>query len=337
MFNKKQFITLVITIGLALFLSYYQLDYYIYQPGDTTPLSTVVEMEDSFESEGELHLVTVRGGQATPLYYLWALIRPHYEIVDLEQVRPEGISQEEYMETQLHYMESSQEAATVVAFEAADGNISIDYQGAYVAMVVEEMPADGKLKIGDEIIKINGEDISSAEEVVAATSSLNIGDTVDVTVIRDEVEKDISLELEAMPDDPDRPGMGISIVTDRDVSVEPEVLYDSGRIGGPSAGLMFALEVYNRLTMDDISNGLTIVGTGEIDYEGNIYRIGGIDKKVVSAERENADIFFAANENGREGSNYEEALEKAEEIDADLEVVPIDTFQDALDYLNSID
>ncbi|GEN44804.1 SepM family pheromone-processing serine protease [Alkalibacillus haloalkaliphilus] len=335
--NKKQVITLIVTIGLALFLSYYQLDYYIYQPGDTTPLSSVVEMEDSFEGEGELHLVTVRGGQATPLYYLWAQIRPHYDIVELEQVRPHGISQEEYMEAQLQHMESSQEAATVVAFEAAGGDITIDYKGSFVAMVVEDMPADGYLEIGDEIIGINGQTVSSSEEIVDETSAMSVGDEIEVTFVRDGEELTTSFELDAFPDDPERPGMGVSLVTDRDVHVTPEVEYESGQIGGPSAGLMFALEVYNRLTMDDITKGRTIVGSGEIDYEGNIYRIGGVDKKVVSADRDGADIFFAAHENGREGSNYNEAVEKAEEIDTNVEIVPVDTFQDALDYLNNLE
>ncbi|GAA0460477.1 SepM family pheromone-processing serine protease [Alkalibacillus silvisoli] len=335
--NKKQIIFFIVTIGLALFLSYYQLDYYIYQPGETTSLTSVVEMEDGFEGEGELHLVTVRGGQATPLYYLWAQIRPHYDIVDLEQVRPHGISQEEYMEAQLQFMESSQEAATVVAFEAAGGDMTINYKGAYIAMVVEDMPADGHLEIGDEIIAVNGDLVASSEEIINVTEAMEVGDSIDITFIRDHEEMTTTFELGPFPDDPDRPGMGVSLVTDREVEVTPEVRYDSGQIGGPSAGLMFALEVYNRLTMDDITKGRSIVGSGEIDYDGNIYRIGGVDKKVVSADREGADLFFAANENGREGSNYEEALAKAEEIDTDVDVIPVDTFQDAIDYLNELD
>ncbi|WP_027963090.1 SepM family pheromone-processing serine protease [Halalkalibacillus halophilus] len=334
--SKKQFIFFIVVIALAIFLSYYRMDYYIYQPGDTTSLSSVVDIDGSYESEGDLHLVTVRGGQATPIYYIWAQIRPHYDIVDLETVRPEGITQEEYMETQLHYMENSQEAATVVAFEAAGGDLTINYQGAYVALVVDDMPADGNLEMGDEILEVDDIPVESAEQIVEYTQELNVGDPIEVTVLRDDQEITVTFELEGFPDDPERPGMGISIVTDRDVEVNPEVRYDSGQIGGPSAGLMFALEVYNRLTEEDITKGLTIVGSGEIDYEGNIHRIGGVDKKVVSAERENASVFFAANEGGREGSNYEEAKRQAEEIDANLEVVPVDTFQDAIDYLEQL-
>ncbi|WP_369404739.1 S16 family serine protease [Piscibacillus salipiscarius] len=69
-------------------------------------------------------------------------------------------------------------------------------------------------------------------------------------------------------------------MTDRDVTVNPEVEFDSGSIGGPSAGLMMSLEIYDQLTSEDITKGYQIAGTGEIDYEGNVSRIGGIDKKL---------------------------------------------------------
>ncbi|MDY0396286.1 S16 family serine protease [Virgibacillus halophilus] len=69
------------------------------------------------------------------------------------------------------------------------------------------------------------------------------------------------------------------MVTDRSVSVKPKVHFKSGDIGGPSAGLMFSLKIYDELTKEDLTNGLQIAGTGEIDYDGNVMRIGGIDKK----------------------------------------------------------
>ncbi|TFB23316.1 PDZ domain-containing protein [Filobacillus milosensis] len=339
--KRKQLIFFVILLGLIFFLTSYKLDYYIYQPGGIYALDDVVDVEGHFDSEGELHLVTVRGGQATPIYYLWAKIRPFYQIYDLEQIRPEGVSQEEYMETQIHFMETSQEAATVVAYKAANKDITIDYKGVYVMAVVDSMPAQGHLERGDRIIAINGQDVTSAQEVLDIISPLEKGESIDLTVIREEeeVEREInvSFALGSFPNDPDRAGMGISLVTDRDVSVEPEIEFDSGGIGGPSAGLMLTLEIYDQLTSEDITKGYQIAGTGEIDYDGNVYRIGGIDKKVVAADNEGADIFFAPNEEGREGSNYQVAKETAEEIGTDMKVVAVDTFEDALNYLNELD
>lgn len=335
-FNRRHIITLLIILVIVFFLSYYKLDYYIYQPGDIRALDGVVEVEDGSSSEGEMNLVTVRGGQATPIYYLWAKIRPYHDIYDLEDVRPEGISQDEYMEAQLHFMESSQEAATVVAFQAAGEEITIGYDGVYVGLVMENMPAFGVLEVGDQIIEVEGVPVSSGDEVVELTSDKSIGDELQLTVLREEEEVEVSIELAPLGETPERPGMGISLVTDRSVSHDREVTYDSGRIGGPSAGLIFALEVYDQLTEEDVTKGYQIVATGEIDYDGSVYPIGGIDKKVVAADEAGADLFFAPNEDGREGSNYEVAKETAEDIESDMEVVPVDEFQDALEYLEGL-
>ncbi|PKR78520.1 hypothetical protein CEY16_01830 [Halalkalibacillus sediminis] len=335
--TRKQFIFLLITLVVAIFLSYYKIDYYIYQPGDTRALNDVVQIDEGFDSEGDMHLVTVRGGQATPLYYLWAQLRTHYDIYDLEDIRPEGISQDEYMETQLHFMESSQEAATVVAYEAAEKDITIEYKGVYVVAVIEDMPAKGHLEPGDRIIEVEGKEIDSDRSLTDQLNEMSPGDEVELKVLRDEMERSISFELGSFPDEPERAGMGVSLVTDRDVTVNPEVNFDSGTIGGPSAGMMFSLEIYDQLTEEDITKGRYIAGTGEVDYEGNVYRIGGIDKKVVAADKDGADIFFAPNENGKSESNYEVAKATAEEIETSMEIVPVDTFSDALEYLEGLE
>ncbi|GEL75985.1 hypothetical protein TMU01_02200 [Tenuibacillus multivorans] len=334
--KRKQFILFIILLILIFFLTNFKLDYYIYQPGDIYALDDVVEVEGRFDSEGELHLVTVRGGQATPIYYLWAQLRPHYQIYDLEDIRPEGTNQEEYMELQLHAMESSQEAATVVAYQAADKDITINYQGVYVMAVVEDMPAKGHLMPGDQIKEVSGNDVSSAQDLLDLIEPYQEGDVIDLKVVREGEEVEVSFPLGTFPNEPDRVGLGISLVTDREVSENPKIDFDSGSIGGPSAGLMMSLEIYDQLTSEDITKGLKIAGTGEIDYDGNVYRIGGIDKKVVASHRNGADIFFAPNEGGKENSNYQVAKETAEEIGTDMDIVPIDTFQDALDYLNQL-
>jgi PDZ domain-containing protein len=91
------------------------------------------------------------------------------------------------------------------------------------------------------------------------------------------------------------------------------------------------------LTDEDITKGYSIAGTGEVDYEGNVYRVGGVDKKVVASDNQGIDIFFAPNENGNEESNYDIALEKAEEIGTDMEIVPIDNVEEAITHLQSLE
>lgn len=325
----------MIFIGLYFFATY-KLPYYIQKPGSTEPLNPIVEVAEGYESGGEMYLVTVSGLQATPLHYVLAQILPHNEIKPLNEVIPEGISPDDYMHAQLQVMESSQEASLVVAYEAADRDITIDYAGVYVVSVVEDMPSFGKLEMGDLITRIDGIEITEPTDLVNYVEEKAAGETITVEFLREDKQLTEEITLDYFPDDETRVGMGISLVADREVTVNPEVEFSSGQIGGPSAGLMFALEIYDQLTEEDVTKGYDISGTGEIDYEGNVHRIGGIDKKVVSADREGIDIFFAPYEDGGEDSNYAVAKEKAEEIDTTMEIVPVDTFHDALEYLEAL-
>lgn len=334
--TKKRLFTYLAILIIAYLLSTYQLPYYIQKPGSTEPLNPIVEVMDGYESEGEMHLVTVSGLQATPIQYLIAKLLPHNDISPLEDVFPEGISQDDYMHAQLQVMESSQEASLVIAYEAAGKDIEIEYVGVYVVAVVEDMPAAGKLEMGDRIIEIDGVTIKESDDLINLVDSKEVGDTIQIEFIRDDEIQSAEITLERFADEQEKIGIGISLVTDREVTVDPEVNFSSGNIGGPSAGLMFSLEIYDQLLEEDITKGYKIAGTGEVDYDGNVYRIGGIDKKIVTADRKGIDIFFAPYEDGREDSNYNLAKKTAEEIDSDIEIVPVDTFQDAIEYLEEL-
>lgn len=336
-FTKKHIIYLILVIAIAFFISAYKLPFYVYKPGGADALNPIVEVAEGYQSEGDMHLVTIRGGQATPVQYLMAKIMPHQEIQPLREVRPEGVSEDEYFHAQLQMMESSQEASTVVAYEAAGEDITIDYNGVYVVSVIDGMPAEGILQSGDRITAIDGEEIDEANDLIDYVDNKKAGDTITVNVVRDEEELEKDVTLEAFPDIDNKAGVGIQLVTDRSVEVNPEVNFSSGSIGGPSAGLMFSLEIYDQLTDVDLTKGYEVAGTGEVDYQGNVMRIGGVDKKVIAADREGCDIFFAANNNGNEDSNYENAVKTAEEIGTDMEIVPVNTFEDALDYLKNLD
>ncbi|MBU8791653.1 PDZ domain-containing protein [Oceanobacillus caeni] len=335
-FSRKNVISFILVILIAYFLASYKLPYYIQRPGGADALNPIVKVEDGYESEGDMHLVTVSGLQATPIQYVLAKIMPNTEILPLDQVFPEGISQKEYMEAQLQVMESSQEAATVVAYTASGSDITIEYNGVYVVSVVEGMPADGVLQMGDRIIGIDNKPVKEANDLIHYVEQRKENDVVSIKFVRDDktLTKDITLKSFDHLDD--KVGVGISLVTDRNVTIDPEVHFASGNIGGPSAGLMFSLEIYDQLTEKDLTKGYQIAGTGEIDYDGNVHRIGGIDKKIVAADREGIDIFFAPNEHGAKDSNYEIAKKKAEEIGTDMKIIPVDAFDDALSYLEKL-
>ncbi|GAA0613197.1 protease DdcP [Virgibacillus siamensis] len=335
--NKKHIITFIIVILIAFFISAYQLPYYVYKPGGADALNPIVEVDGGYPSEGDMHLVTVRGGQVTPIQFLWAKIKPHHELHPINEIRPEGVSEEEYFHVQLKMMDSSQEKAIAVAYKAAKKDITIEYNGVYVVSVVKGMPADDKLQSGDRITGIDGNEVHKADDLISYVKGKEAGDSISLEVIRDGEERTKKIELATYDKLDGKVGIGIRLVTDRGVEVEPDVNFSSGNIGGPSAGLMFSLEIYDQLMKQDLTKGYQIAGTGEVDYEGNVLRIGGIDKKVIAADEEGCDIFFAPNGDEAEKSNYEVAKRTAEEIGTDMKIVPVKTFTDALDYLQQLE
>jgi len=335
-YTKRRIFYFALIVLLAFTLSTFQLPYYIYKPGNADPLDQIVEVDGGSKSKGDMYLVTVSGGQATPIQYLWAKVLSYHEIQPLEEVRPKGMTNEEYRHAQLKMMENSQESSTVVAYEAANKEIKIEYNGVYVVSVRDGMPAEGKLEMGDHILGIDGQTINEADDLINYIEQKQAGDQISLDIIRDDESLNIDLTLGTFQEMDNKVGMGIELVTNRNISVSPELHFSSGNIGGPSAGLMFALEIYDQLIPEDLTKGYQIIGTGALDYNGNVLRIGGIDKKVVAADKAGCEIFFAPYEGGAKNSNYELAKKTAMEIGTEMEIVPVDTFHEAVTYLEEL-
>src|SRR5699024_6244724 len=153
------------------------------------------------------------------------------------------------------------------------------------------------------ITGIDGEDVNEADDLIDYVEGMDDGDTVSVTFKRDEETLTKDVTLEAFEEEDDKVGVGIQLVTDRDVDIDPEVTFSIGNIGGFSAGVMLSLKIYEPFTEVDLTKWYQIAANGEIDYDGKVYRIGGMDKKIIAADRECCYIFYAPNENGAEGSN----------------------------------
>ncbi len=333
--SKKRLIALFSIIIIFSFISLYKLPYYIYTPGKAADLEEIVKVENGYASEGSIHLLTVGGRPATPLLFAIAKIMPHHDIIPSKEARPHGISDEDYLKSQLSLMENSQEAALVVAYDTANADIDITYNGVYVLGVIEGMPASKVLEVGDLITKINNQEISEAKDLMTYIESLDEKNEIEINFERENKTYKKKVELEKFPNE-DKVGMGIQLITNREVEVNPDVKFSSGNIGGPSAGLMFALSIYNQLSEDDFTSGLKIAGSGQLDYEGKVLPIGGIDKKVIAADKKSIDILFAPAIQTNGISNYDEAKETANEIKSDIEIVPVETFQDVLDYLKTV-
>lgn len=299
-------------------------------------LDTVIDVENGTDADGKFMLTTVRMGKANLITYSIAKMNKYYEIFTLDQIRYENEDDEEYRVRQSYLMESSQENALQVAFERANKHVEVKYNGIFVLGIIDGSPAENILKPGDRIISVDGNKFERSSDFTYYIQGKQEGDAVQLKIIRDgdELTKEITLK---MIEEIGKVGVGISLVEDKEVITEPDVSIDTEDIGGPSAGLMFSLEIYNQLVEEDITKGYLIAGTGTIDPEGKVGPIGGVEQKIVAAHKSGAEIFFAPNENGKKDSDYERAVLTAKDIKTDMVIVPVDTFDDALNYLKSLE
>ncbi|MFW5988553.1 MAG: PDZ domain-containing protein, partial [bacterium] len=184
--------------------------------------------------------------------------------------------------------------------------------------------ARGKLKPDDIIIEIDGRSVKFATDAQKLIRKHKIGGKVNITVLRNDNKKKFTIKTVEMQNEPGKASIGILITTENlQFEFPREVNFKTENIIGPSAGGMFALEIYNQLISDDITGGKKIAGTGTISSEGKIGMIDGVKQKVIAAEKVNADIFICPEDN----------FEKAKKTARKIKVFSVKTFDDIINVL----
>ncbi|MEH7011904.1 SepM family pheromone-processing serine protease [Neobacillus niacini] len=335
--RRKIFLGSSIVIALMMIAGvFFSLPYYVSKPGIAKELAPIIQVEDGIEGKGSFMLTTVRMGRANIYSYVEAKLFDYVELYPLEAILHETETQDEYNARQLHMMAGSKLNAIEVAYKKAGYQVDYEYKGVYVVQVVPDMPAEGKLVPGDRIIEVDGQKFASSENFIEFVGKKNAGDQVVLTIKRDDKTKTVEVTVQPFKEDPKKIGIGISLVDDKEIIVDPKVTVKTDEIGGPSAGLMFSLEIYDQLMEEDYTKGYKIAGTGTIDSKGGVGPIGGIDQKIVAADKAGAEIFFAPNEKGSKDSNYNLAVKTAREIDSKMKIVPVDFIDDAINYLQKL-
>lgn len=335
--RKKIFMgSFVLILLLLIGGMYYTLPYYVTEPGMAKALAPIIKVDNGYQEKGNFMLTTVRMGKANIYSYLEAKMNKYDEIYPEDEILGKTETEEEYNLVQLQMMNGAKLNAIDVAYRKAGIPVHYNYKGIYVMEVLPGMPADGVLKPGDRIFKVDGHSFPSSQEFIDYVGKKRAGDKVTFTYMRDKSQKTASLALKPFKDAPKKIGIGISLVDDKDIVVDPKVKINTADIGGPSAGLMFSLEIYNQLTKEDLTKGYQIAGTGTIDVNGIVGPIGGIEQKIVAADKAGAEIFFAPNEKGAKNSNYRAAVKTASDIHSKMKIVPVDTFDEAISYLEKL-
>lgn len=297
--------------------------FFLYVPGPVRDVGKLVEVEGAktYSSEGQLFLTTINIKTTVTLFDVFvAAFDPASDVVMKEEVTG-GQSIEDVRKQAKADMTASKQAARKTAL----GALGIPAgDGARVVDTYEGTPAEGTLREGDVVVGVGDEAITSTCDVSEAFDEHSAGDVIPITVLRDGRRRTIPIETIEHPAKAGAPFVGIEMTDVPGDAVD--VRFKTGEIAGPSAGLMFTLALYDRLTPDDLTAGHKIAGTGTIACGGVVGMIGGIEEKVAGAENQGAEIFLAP-----EG-NYAAALEVADEI----EVVSVATFDDAVEYLERL-
>jgi Lon-like protease len=302
-------------------------DKYIFLPDEARPLAPLVEVEGEKRDRngGGIYYVAVDVRQASILEEAFPGIHEGATLVPEEQVRPEGVDERSRRQSELREMSRSQKYAAAVALRALGRQVTVTTRGALIENVGHDFPAEGKLRAGDVVVAVDGKSVRSAAGLTERMSAKQPGDTVRLRVRRGRETREVSLRTVENPRDSNRAFLGVIIADDADVRLPIDVEIDLGNVGGPSAGLAFALDVHEELGRD-VDRGRRVAATGEITIDGQVRAVGGVKQKTIAARRSGMDVFLVPGENAAEARRYAEGLH----------VVPVDSFQQALRELATL-
>jgi PDZ domain-containing protein len=326
-FEKNKLLKIIlITYTFAIFpFGFVKSDYYFMSPGPPYQWNIEIENVQTYEYEGNLYQLTVRRDEANYFVYAWARLNSQIDLYPREVILPDGVTPQELSEISIQNMMTSENVAIAVALDSLNYDIQSEGDGVLVVGLLDDSPVKDKLIKNDLIVSINNELVKSVSEFISMLRTYEIGDIVNIGLIRNEQELNIETKLIEHVEYENEPMVGFLASTPNQQFIFPfEVDIKTGNVGGPSAGMMMALNVYNLLTEDDITNGKKIAGTGTIEIDGSIGPVGGVKQKVIAAKRANAGLILVPT------ANYEEASVFA---DDNTQIVAVDSFDNALNVI----
>ena len=304
-------------------------DSYIYLPNKVHPVAPLVDVEGGRDprSGGGIYFVDVLVRKATLVERVWPSIRTGATVVPADAVRPPGQSDEERRRGELAEMERSQEVAAAVALRELGYDVVARPAGARIEFVDPDAPAAKALEVGDVVVAADGTPVKVPGALRRLVSSGAVGRELRLTLRRDGERRTVSVRTIRSAEGRAIIGVIVSQAADiRFPARAPDVDIDVQGVGGPSAGLAFALDVLEELGRD-VDRGNRVAVTGTIELDGSVGEIGGIKQKTIGVERAGISVFVVP-----AGDNAREARRHAD----DVRIVAVETFQQALRALATL-
>jgi PDZ domain-containing protein len=302
---------------------------YLYLPNRSQPLEGRVKVDGGHTPTGPggIYYLDVTVRQATWMEHLFAFTRPDgATLVPKRDVVPTGSSFDQEHRQELAEMDRSEQIAAAVALRNAGLDVKSTPTGVLVELVAQDAPAARVLRSGDLIVSVNGAAVTHAVGLRALIARHRPGDVLSLGVRRDGTSRMLAVRTVSDPENPQRPVIGITIAQGASIKLPIGVKIDLGGVGGPSAGLPFALDVLELLG-HNVDHGLKVAATGELDLDGSVRPIGGVKQKTFGARQAGVDVLLVpAGENAAVARRYA----------GSLRVVPVESFQQALRALATI-
>ena len=316
-------VLLAAVLGLAVVPS----DDYIFLPDRAHPVAPLVTFPGGHDpARGGVYFVDVVVRKATLLERLLGGLHEGADLYPANAVNPPGVGDAQRRRIDTQDMKRSQQVAAAVALRAAGEKVTLSATGARVDLIEPGKPAVGKLQPDDVLTAVNGTRVRTPSDVFVAMRKRAIGGLVRFTVRRGRTTLVVGIHTVASDRGPRRPVVGVFLTTALDIHLPVAIRIDAGNIGGPSAGLAFALEVYEE-DGHDVVHGLRVAATGEIFPDGSVGPIGGIKQKTIGARKAGVDAFLVP-----AGDNAREARKHA----GGLRIIPVETFPQALRALATL-
>jgi Lon-like protease len=319
-------LALPLLLALLVMVAVQPLPYVTYSPGPTVDILSTREGQETvqvsghkaYHDDGELRLTTIYVDQpqekVTLDRLLAAWIDPTEAVYPRSAVYAPDETDESNDTESAVQMVSSQDAAVATALTELGYDVEPVVE---VLNVAEDFPADGRLEVRDVLQRIDGRRITTPQDVVDAVDAAPVGRPLTFTVLRKGKRVDVDVTPKEVYGDKRigiTPGLGYSFPFD--------VAVDIGEgIGGPSAGLMFSLAIYDTLTPGSLTGGEVVAGTGTIDGDGRTGPIGGIQQKIAGAEEAGARLFMVPVDNCPDVTGLDPG---------DIRLVRVDTMHDAV-------
>lgn len=307
-----------ISFLIILILFSIRLPYYVEAPGGLINLKNKIEMNTDYDTSGSFNMTYVAEYNGTLPALFLSLFKNDWDIINEEDNKEINETLEENMYRNRLMLNEANQVANIVAYNLARKPINIVKTDIYVTYIYEEANTD--LKIGDQILKINNNEIKNYSDL---EKYINSNSKIDIEVLNNNK----IYHRSATPFEySNRNIIGIVITCNYKTDNDTDFKFKASEYG-PSGGLMMTLTLYDYLTKNDLTKGRIIAGTGTIDIKGNVGKIDGIKYKLKGAVNNKADIFLVP------ASNYDEAIKLKKKNKYNIEIVKINNINEAIEYL----